>query len=558
VSLLSKVEKAQVKGGTIMYFSKLLPWVLGNLFLPVISFWLGSTFMSQVFGWSLLGIVMTLLLIFDIWFISSHLSNPIKKFHQVLNELAGGNFTVAFHLEVKDKGLQPLVKTGDQMISSIRSMMSDILTASEKTYVSASNLKDNIEEASMNNRQVTQAVAEIASGSERQTDNIYVAKGQIEQFVHSANTVKEKANTTSVRIKTLERSVQKMQTVFQRVHQGIEETAKSSEKSYSGFTELEQGISRISHIVGTVSDIASQTNLLALNAAIEAARAGENGRGFAVVADEVRKLAEESEQAAKEINQIVNTILNEMHSLAELIKANLLTVQTDVQQVDSAQGYLGDLVQEFVPMANAVQEITALAVEQYESSQIVDSAIREIAALAEQSMSEAQSSASMSEELLNASSEIEVSSKQLVKVSQDLRKLSTKLAEGKDGNSPEMQNKIQQGFSKLDALVKQDIFQRMDREKCREVILQAKGQILDVLHFVEPSGEVIFTTSSSNSNRSYRAWFLHAKKGEKYCTEPYFSAVSHNNYPVVTISLPVRNKEGNIIAVLGANIIKDC
>lgn len=70
------------------------------------------------------------------------------------------------------------------------------------------------------------------------------------------------------------------------------------------------------------------------------------------------------------------------------------------------------------------------------------------------------------------------------------------------------------------------------------------------------ASEVVITSDAFI--RSYRAWFLHAKKGEKYCSEPYFSAVTHNNYSVVTISVPVYSRAGQMVAILGANIVKDC
>lgn len=53
--------------------------------------------------------------------------------------------------------------------------------------------------------------------------------------------------------------------------------------------------------------VAVETLALALNARGKAARAGDAGREFAVVAAEVRALAQRSSEAAREINELIET-----------------------------------------------------------------------------------------------------------------------------------------------------------------------------------------------------------------------------------------------------------
>ena len=140
--------------------------------------------------------------------------------------------------------------------------------------------------------------------------------------------------------------------------------SRSAERVGTALRKLSDSSARIGDIVQLISGIAAQTNLLALNAAIEAARAGEQGRGFAVVAEEVRKLAEQSQDAAKQIIDLiqVNSVdlgqANEAMQTAQMdVGRGVETVNETGRQFELISGLVADIVSRMQEISNTVSQV---------------------------------------------------------------------------------------------------------------------------------------------------------------------------------------------------------
>ncbi|WP_084510097.1 globin-coupled sensor protein [Haloplanus natans] len=147
---------------------------------------------------------------------------------------------------------------------------------------------------------------------------------------------------------------------------------------------LVDAIDEVEGIVEVINDIANQTNILALNASIEAARAGEAGDGFAVVANEVKSLAEDTQEQASRVEDIIGEVTERIDDTADSLDEADEAIDHGAARVDETQAALESIVDSVESVATGIEEVAAATDEQAASSSELSNMVDDIAARADE------------------------------------------------------------------------------------------------------------------------------------------------------------------------------
>lgn len=284
----------------------------------------------------------------------------------VLKRISGGDLSKAIEAGSENE-IGNMLNEMEKMRTSLAETVSGIRESVLRIHTNAQEIAHGNNDLSSRTEEQAAALQETAASMEQ-------IKTTVRQNADNAHAARELAESASA-----------------NAHNGGE-VMQSLEQIMAQITTSSR---QIADINGVIDSIANQTNILALNAAVEAARAGEQGRGFAVVAEEVRNLAKRSADAAKEINQLINSSVS--------------NIDTGSRQVGQASTVMQEIVTSVSQVTQIMGEITSASDEQSAGINQISQAVNEMDLVTQQN-------AAMVEEAALAASELEAQSDALEKL----------------------------------------------------------------------------------------------------------------------------------------------
>ncbi|USD82033.1 methyl-accepting chemotaxis protein [Bacillus safensis] len=360
-----------------------------------------------------------------IFFIVRSISKRLSILARFSKKVSEGDLRDKLQIQSDDE-IGQVGKGFNTMIDSLRSLIGAVQTSVENVASSSEELTASAGQTSKATEHITLAIEQFSSGNESQNDKVELSSEELEEMNRGLQNMNESAESiTASSIKSTDIAGEGGQLVEKTASQMnvIDQSVKKAENVISA---LESKSKDITQILGVINGIADQTNLLALNAAIEAARAGESGRGFSVVAEEVRKLAVQCANSAKEIENLIKEIVQDIDVSQEVFTAVNREVQSGLSFTEQTKVSFHNIFDMTKEISDQLQTMNQTVVQLSKGSAHVSEAVREIADVSRESSANIQDIAASAEEQLASMEEISSSSATLSSMAEELRDLISK------------------------------------------------------------------------------------------------------------------------------------
>ncbi len=379
---------------------------------------INSVIMTMALGNVIVFVVILIVVIIVVRLITK----AMKKLSGAVTRLGEGDLNVSIQVDSLNSGneLGLLADNVNGLVARLREIISGIQRNADLLNEYSAKLSGSVDTTVSAIEQVGRAIEEVSEGSTTQAQDTAGAMANIQELNATIDVVTdkvvmlaEKSDQTMDASKSAKSTMEELIDINMQTKGDIDNIVTQSEKNV-------EAVNKINAILKAIEEISSQTNLLSLNASIEAARAGEAGRGFAVVAKEIGSLAESSASAAREIQEIIVSLVDDIQRTSSL--SGVLD-ESASRQIDKLQ----DTKKMFDKVMAAVQEISG-GTDQIRGEMESIGAVKDgIGGTIESLSAISQENAAASEETTASTSLVNEDMKEISKISHSVTELAEEL-----------------------------------------------------------------------------------------------------------------------------------
>ncbi|PQP85287.1 methyl-accepting chemotaxis protein [Paenibacillus sp. PCH8] len=345
---------------------------------------------------------------------------PIRNLMKGIEEVSTGNLDVIIDTGRDDLGI--INEKFNAMIHRFNTTIYKVQNTSHHLSESSKQLLGISEKNNENIQSISSNIREISTGLVSQDKATVENARAMTEMSTVVQTIASSSADVADEALSMEQRSSSGNVVMQQVIEQMRLISGAVQNTSNSIQSLENNSNEISNIVNLITEIAGQTNLLALNASIEAARAGDEGRGFAVVAGEVRNLAEQSQESAKQIRQLIEEIQRDIVHSSEAMQLGSKEVTKGLEVTQETGVFFENILNATNKVANQIQDISS-------STEEISASTQEMSATADELSANVSKAASSSKQIEQSIEEQEVSMAAIVSASDELSVVSEQLQE---------------------------------------------------------------------------------------------------------------------------------
>lgn len=334
--------------------------------------------------------------------IAAIIVKPIEKATKMIVKISELDFTDRENLQASLNRRKDETGVMAKAIGTLRKELADVIRSitglSVELHDASNAMNNSAYETSQSVDQFEKAINEIAQGATSQaqetqtaTENVILMGNMIEETNNEVEKLRNNA-------RSMRDSGDKALNILAELNNINQKTKEAIQTIYEQTNMTNESALKIKEATDIITDIAEETNLLSLNASIEAARAGEQGRGFAVVASQIQKLAEQSNDSARQIADIINLLITDSEKTVETMEDVKAVIEQQNEHVTNTGKAFMEVKTGIDSSVESVREITAKTKQLDDARVKVVDVVQNLTAIAEENAaSTEETSASASE-----------------------------------------------------------------------------------------------------------------------------------------------------------------